>query len=71
MFVFGPSECRDKVKVKVKLSPYRPCRPLGLCEVEARTFSDLRLTDGGKVVSRTRRPPLPPGNFLVLISVIV
>jgi len=26
--------------------------------------------DGGKVVSLTHRLPLPPGNFLVLISVI-
>jgi hypothetical protein len=36
---------------KVKLSLYRPWRPLGLREVEAPTFSDIRLTDGGKVVS--------------------
>jgi hypothetical protein len=43
-------------KVKVKLSLYRPWRPLGLREVEAPTFSDIRLIDGGKVVSPTRRP---------------
>jgi hypothetical protein len=42
--------------IKVKLSLYRPWRPLGLQEVEAPTFSDVRLTDGGKVVSPTRRP---------------
>jgi hypothetical protein len=41
---------------KVKLSLYRPWRPLGLREVEAPTFSDIRLIDGGKVVSPTRRP---------------
>jgi hypothetical protein len=35
-----------KVKVKVKLSLYRPWRPLGLREVEASTFSDIHLTDG-------------------------
>jgi hypothetical protein len=29
---------------------------LGLREVEAPTFSDIRLIDGGKVVSPTRRP---------------
>jgi hypothetical protein len=40
-----------KVKVKVKFSLYRPWGPLGLREVEAPTFSDIRLTDGGKVVS--------------------
>jgi hypothetical protein len=31
-------------------------------------FTDSRLTDGGEV-SLTRRPPLTPGKFLVLISV--
>jgi hypothetical protein len=43
-------------KVKVKLSLYRPWRLLGLREAEAPTFSDIRLTDGSKVVSPTRRP---------------
>jgi hypothetical protein len=49
----------------------RPWRPIGLWDVEAPAFSlDNRLTDGGKVVSLTRRPPFkPPGRFLVLISV--
>jgi hypothetical protein len=54
---------------KVKLSPYRPWRLLGLREVEAPTFSDIRLTDGGKVVSPTRRPLFAPVISLVLISV--
>jgi hypothetical protein len=45
---------------KVKLSLYRPWRPLGLREVEAPTFSDIRHTDGGKVVSPTLRPLLTP-----------
>jgi hypothetical protein len=31
-----------------------------LREVEAPTFSDIRLTDGGKVVSLTPRPPFTP-----------
>jgi hypothetical protein len=55
---------------KVKLSLYRPWRPIGLREVEAPTFSDIRLTEGGKVVSAlcTGRF-LPPGRFLVLIFV--
>jgi hypothetical protein len=49
----------------------RPWRPTTLWDVEAPTFSpDNRLTDGGEVVSLTRRPPFtPPGRFLVLISV--
>jgi hypothetical protein len=45
---------------KVKLSPYRP---LGLGEAEAPTFSDIRLIDGGKVVSLTRRPLFTPRKF--------
>jgi hypothetical protein len=48
---------------KVKLSLYRPCRPLGLREVEASTFSDIRLTDGGKVVSPTRRRKISGTDF--------
>jgi hypothetical protein len=40
-----------------------------LREVEAPTFSDIQLTDGGKVVSPTRRQLFIPGRFLVLISV--
>jgi hypothetical protein len=38
-----------------------PLRPLGLQEVEAPTFSDIRLIRAGHI--------LPPGKFLVLISV--
>jgi hypothetical protein len=50
--------------VKVNLSPYRPWRPLGLLEVEAPIFSDIRLTDGGKVASHTRRPLSTPRKIL-------
>jgi hypothetical protein len=46
--------------VKVKFSLYRPWRPLGLREVEAPTFSDIRLIDGAKVASPTRQPLLTP-----------
>jgi hypothetical protein len=49
-----------KGKKKVKLSLYRPWRPLGLREVEVLTFSGVRLTDGGEVVSPTLRPLLIP-----------
>jgi hypothetical protein len=45
---------------KVKLSPYRQWRPLGLREVEAPTFSDIRLIYGDKVVSPKRRPLFTP-----------
>jgi hypothetical protein len=37
-----------------------PWWPLGLREVEAFTFSDIRLIDGGKVVSPTHRPLFTP-----------
>jgi hypothetical protein len=36
------------LQVKVKLSLYRPWRPLGLREVEVPTFSGIRLTGGFK-----------------------
>jgi hypothetical protein len=50
------SICELLKKKKVKLSLYRPWRPLGFREVEAPTFSDIRLIDGDKVASPTRRP---------------
>jgi hypothetical protein len=53
-------ERENKLQVKVKLSPYRPWRPLGLREVEAPTFSDIRLKDGGKVVGFMRWPLFTP-----------
>jgi hypothetical protein len=56
-------------KVKVKFSLFRPWRPLGLREVEAPTFSDIRIIDGGKVVTLQAGRFLPPGKFLILISV--
>jgi hypothetical protein len=49
-----------QIKVKVKVPLYRPWRPLGLREVEAPTFSDIRLTDGGKDFSPMRRPLFRP-----------
>jgi hypothetical protein len=47
-------------RVTVKLSLYRPWRLLGLREVEAPTFSDIRLIDGGKDISPKRRPLFTP-----------
>jgi hypothetical protein len=60
LIVLGREETNKLVKVKVKLSLYRQWRPLGLREVEAPTFSDIRLTDGGKVVRPMRRPLFTP-----------
>jgi hypothetical protein len=48
---------------KVKFSLKRSFRALGLRkveEVEAPTFSDIRLIDGGKVVSPTHRSLFTP-----------
>jgi hypothetical protein len=57
-------------KCDQKKELYRSRRPLGLREVEAPAFSDIRLTDGGKVVSPTRRslftPRKIPGTHLCL-----
>jgi hypothetical protein len=46
-----------KVKLKVKLSCYRP---LGLEEVEAPRICRQLVHEGGKVVRLTHWPPLPP-----------
>jgi hypothetical protein len=48
------------IYINVTFSLYRPWRPLGLWDVEAHTFSGIRLTDGGKAVSPTRRPLFAP-----------
>jgi hypothetical protein len=45
---------------KGKVIPIQAVEPLGLQEVEAPTFSDIRLTDGGKVVSPTRQLVFTP-----------
>jgi hypothetical protein len=59
------------LRVTVKLSHYRPWTgPLGLQEVGASRISRQSVHEGGKVVSPTHRPPLPPKEiFLVLIYV--
>ena len=46
-----------KVKVKVKVSHFRPS---GLQEVEASRISRKSAHEGGKVVSPKHRPFLPP-----------
>jgi hypothetical protein len=50
----------DMSTVHSLFSLYRPWRVLGLREVEAPTFSGIQLTDGGKVVSPTRRQLFTP-----------
>jgi hypothetical protein len=50
----------QSVTKKEKLSLYKPWRPLRLREVEALTFSHIRLIDGGEVVSPKRRPLFRP-----------
>jgi hypothetical protein len=47
-FVYHPVK-----KKKIKVIPIQAVEALGLREVEAPTFSDIRLIDGGKVVSPT------------------
>jgi hypothetical protein len=55
--------------VKVKLSLYRPWRPLGLLEVEAPTFSDISSWMAARLSALCACRFLPPGRFLLLISV--
>jgi hypothetical protein len=55
---------------KVKLSPVTGRGGPQGCETSRLPhFLDNRLTDGSEVVSLSRLPPLPPGRFLLLISV--
>jgi hypothetical protein len=73
MKTYGGVEVKVKlslVKGKVKLSLYRPWRPLGLREVEAPTFSRQsahRWRQGCQPYAPAAF--LPPGSFLVLIPV--
>jgi hypothetical protein len=46
-----------KKNVKVKLSLYRPWRPLGFREVEAPTFSEIRLIAYAPAVFYPRKIP--------------
>jgi hypothetical protein len=52
---------RTNFVVKVKFSRYRPEQDLGDPEVKAPDFLDFRHYEGGKVVTLTNRPSLPPG----------
>jgi hypothetical protein len=55
-------------EVKVWNSPYTGLdRPLGLQEVEAVIIYRQWAHEGGKFVSHTHWPPLPPGKTLVFI----
>jgi hypothetical protein len=45
---------------KGKVFPVQAVEALGLREVEAPTFSNIRLIDGGKVLSPTRPPSFTP-----------
>ena len=57
------------VKVKVKLSRYRPREDLGVPGGWGSRISGQSAHEGGKVVTPKHRPSLPQEGFLVLISV--
>jgi len=46
-----------------KLGLFNLLEPLGLQEIEAPRISRQSAHKGGKVVSLTHRPPLPPGDI--------
>ena len=58
-----------KVKVKVKQSRYRPGQAHGVPGVWGSKISIQSAHEGGKFVSPTHRPTLPPNKYLVLISI--
>jgi hypothetical protein len=58
-------DIRQKVKVKVKLSHYRPGEALRVPEGRGYQISKQSAYEGGRVVSPTHRPPLPPENIPV------
>jgi hypothetical protein len=48
---------KNYFELLVKEKKSTPLKPIGLWDVEATHFQENRLTDGGDVVSLTRRPP--------------
>jgi len=58
-----------KVTVKVTVKQSRPGQALRVPGGSGSHISRQSAHEGGKVVSPTHRPPLPPEIFLVLISV--
>jgi hypothetical protein len=73
--VFEPTSMRGNSppagNLGIRLYPCnRPWGPVGLWDVEVPIFSlDTRLTDGVRLSALIADRPLPPGRFLVLISV--